>query len=231
VIVQALAGTGRKAEALKHYQDFAALLKRELNTEPDPATKSLVAELRSAQLSPTISEISEPDQPSIAVLPFFDTKANPGREVNADSPLVAGDEVSVRLKVLVVDDHALIREASHAVLTRLKSNTVVLEASNGRQAIQIVDEHPDLSLILLDIKLPDRDGFSVLSELRDRYPTIAIIILSASNNQEEVKRAFNLGALGFIPKTTGHDVMLNAIKLVLSGGLYIPSEVLEYEVD
>lgn len=224
VIVQALFGAGRKAEALKHYQDFAALLKRELNAEPDPATKSLVAELRSAQpqtRSPTISEIAKSDQPSIAVLPFFDTKGNP------DGRLVARDEA--RMKVLVVDDHALIREAAHAVLKRLKRNTVVFEASSSGQAIQIVDEHPDLSLILLDITLPDRHGFSVLSELRNRYPAIAIIILSASNNQDEVKRAFSLGALGFIPKATGSDVMLNAIELVLSGGLYIPSEVLQYE--
>jgi len=131
------------------------------------------------------------------------------------------------MKVLVVDDHALIREAAHAVLKRLKRKTVVLEASDSRQAIEIVEKHPDLSLILLDIKLPERDGFSVLSELRDRYPAIAIIVLSASNDQDEVKRAFSLGALGFIPKTTGREVMLNAIKLVLSGGLYIPSAVLE----
>jgi DNA-binding SARP family transcriptional activator/CheY-like chemotaxis protein len=232
VMVQALTAAGRRAEALKHYDDLVALLTRELNTEPDPATKSLMAELRSAQpptRSPTISEIAKPEQSTIAVLPFSDTKGNPDREVNAQSPSAAGDEAQVRMKVLIVDDHALIREASHAVLKRLKRNTVVFEASSGREAIQIVEKHPDLSLILLDIKLPDRDGFSVLSELRDRYPSIAMIILSASNNQDEVKRAFSLGALGFIPKTTGRDVMLNAIKLVLSGGLYIPSGVLEYE--
>ena len=93
--------------------------------------------------------------------------------------------------------------------------------------MQIVEQHPDLSLILLDIKLPDRDGLSVLGELRDRYPAIAIVILAASDDQDEVKRAFSMGALGFIPKTTGREVMLNAIELVLSGGLYIPSAVLE----
>ena len=91
----------------------------------------------------------------------------------------------------------------------------------------MVEKHPDLSLILLDINLPDRDGFSVLSELRNRYPTIAIIMLSALNDQDQVKRAFSLGALGFIPKTTEPGVMLSAIELVLSGGLYIPSEVLQ----
>ena len=75
----------------------------------------------------------------------------------------------------------------------------------------MVEEHPDIGLILLDINLPDRDGFSVLGELRDRYATIAIIVLSSSDDQDTVKRAFKLGALGFIPKTTERDVMLNAI--------------------
>ena len=221
LIIQALAATGRKAEALKHYQDLVALLKRELDAEPDAATKSLVAQLRSAR-PPRTSPIAAPDQPSTTVPPF----SNPDSAINADSPSAAGDQASVRMKVLVVDDHALIREAAHAVLKQLKRKTVVLEASNSREAIQIVEKHPDLSLILLDINLPDRDGFSVLGELRDRYPEIAIIILSASNDQDEVQRAFSLGALGFIPKTTGREVMLNAIELVLSGGLYIPSEVL-----
>jgi DNA-binding NarL/FixJ family response regulator len=133
------------------------------------------------------------------------------------------------MKVLIVDDHALIREALHAVLKQLKRETVIFEASNSGQALHIVEGHPDVNLILLDINLPDRDGFSVLGELRDRYPTIAIIILSASDDQDKVKRAFKLGALGFIPKTTEREVMLNAIELVLSGGIYIPSEILELE--
>src|SRR5437660_7105758 len=130
------------------------------------------------------------------------------------------------MKVLIVDDHALIREALHAVLKQLKREAVIFEASNSRQAMHIVEEHPDISLILLDINLPDRDGFSVLCELRDRYPTIAIIILSSSNDHDTVKRAFKLGALGFIPKTTEREVMLNAIALVFSGRIYIPSEML-----
>lgn len=130
------------------------------------------------------------------------------------------------MKVLIVDDHALIREALHTVFKR---ETVIFEASNSHQAMHIVEEHPDLNLVLLDINLPDRDGFSVLGELRDRYATIAIIILSSSDDQDTVKRAFKLGALGFIPKTTEREVMFNAIELVLSGGIYIPSEILDRE--
>ncbi|MGX1325172.1 DNA-binding NarL/FixJ family response regulator [Bradyrhizobium sp. USDA 377] len=131
------------------------------------------------------------------------------------------------MKVLIVDDHTLIREALHAVLKQLKREAIILEASNSREAMHIVEEHPDIGLILLDINLPDRDGFSVLRELRNRYATIAIIILSSSDDQDTVRRAFKLGALGFIPKTTEREVMLNAIELVFSGGVYIPSEILE----
>src|ERR1700730_6934661 len=143
--------------------------------------------------------------------------------------LRAGDDGELFMKVLIVDDHALIREALHAVLNQLKREAVIFEASNSRQAMHIVEEHPDVSLILLDINLPDRDGFSVLEELRERYATIAIIVLSAADDQDTVKRAFKLGALGFIPKTTERGVMLNAIQLVLSGGIYIPSEILDGE--
>jgi len=121
---------------------------------------------------------------------------------------VPWDDGELFMKVLIVDDHALIREALYAVLRQLKREAVIFEASSSRQAMDIVEEHPDISLILLDINLPDRDGFSVLRELRDRYPTIAIIILSSSDDQDTVKRAFELGALGFIPKTTEREVML-----------------------
>ena len=208
MMIRALAAAGRRAEGLKHYQDLVALLARELNAEPDAATKSLVAELRSAQppsRSRTVKEIAEPALPQ------------PDRR----------DDGKLSLKVLIVDDHALIREALHTVLKQLKREAVIFEASNSRQAMQVVEEHPDLNLILLDINLPDRDGLSVLGELRERYATIAIIILSASDDQDKVKRAFSLGALGFIPKTTEREVMLNAIQLVLSGGIYIPSEILD----
>lgn len=131
------------------------------------------------------------------------------------------------MKVLVVDDHALIREALHSVLKQLNREAVIFEASNSQQAMCIVEEHPDISFILLDINLPDRDGFSVLRELRERYATTAVVILSSSDDPDTVKRAFKLGALGFIPKTTEREVILNAIKLVFSGGVYIPSQMLE----
>ena len=130
------------------------------------------------------------------------------------------------MKVLVVDDHALIREALRGVLKELKDDATVFEAANCQQAMRLVDEHPDLGLILLDLNLPDRNGFDVLAELRERYPAISAVVLSALNDRDTVTKALDLGALGFIPKSSTREVMISALRLVFSGGIYIPPEIL-----
>jgi DNA-binding NarL/FixJ family response regulator len=132
------------------------------------------------------------------------------------------------MKILVIDDHVLIREALRGVLKQLKGDASVLEASDCRRAMRLVEEHPALELILLDLQLPDRDGFSVLAELREGYPAISVVVLSALHDRYNVTRALGLGALGFIPKTTPHEVMLSALQLVFSGGVYIPTEILDH---
>jgi DNA-binding NarL/FixJ family response regulator len=128
------------------------------------------------------------------------------------------------MKILVTDDHALIREALRGVLKQLRSDASVFEASDCRQAMRIIEDHPNL-----DLNLPDCDGFSVLADLRERYPAIAIVVLSALQDRHNVIRALDLGAQGFIPKTTPLEVMLSALQLVFSGGIYIPPEILGRE--
>lgn len=130
------------------------------------------------------------------------------------------------MKVLVVDDHVLIREALRGVLKELKDDATIVEASDCRQAMRLVGEHPDLGLILLDLNLPDRNGFDVLAELRERHPAISTVVLSALNDRDNVARALDLGALGFIPKSSTREVMLSALRLVFSGGIYIPPDIL-----
>ena len=130
------------------------------------------------------------------------------------------------MEILVVDDHVLIREALRGVLKEVKSDAIVFEASNCSQAMQVIAEHPGLKLILLDLNLPDRDGFSVLTELGERYPTISVVVLSAQQDRGSVVRALDLGALGFIPKSGQREVMLSALQLVFAGGIYIPPEIL-----
>jgi len=130
------------------------------------------------------------------------------------------------MKILVVDDHVLIRDAVRTALGELKEVATVLEASDGRQTMRLIEEHPDLALVLLDLNLPDRDGFSVLAELRQRYPAISIVVLSAFDDHDRVVTALQLGAIGFIPKSAQREVMLKALQLVLAGGMYIPPEAL-----
>jgi DNA-binding NarL/FixJ family response regulator len=130
------------------------------------------------------------------------------------------------VEILVVDDHVLIREALRGVLKEVKGNAIVLEASSYSQAMQVIAEHPDLDLVLLDLNLPDRDGFAVLTELGEHHPAISVVVLSAQQDRGSVVRALDLGALGFIPKSGQREVMLSALQLVFAGGIYIPPEIL-----
>jgi len=97
------------------------------------------------------------------------------------------------MKVLVVDDHVLIREALRGVLKEFEGDAAIFDASSGRQAMRLIEEHRDFSLILLDLSLPDRDGFALLSELRERYPAVSIVVLSALNDRDNVVKALDLG--------------------------------------
>jgi DNA-binding NarL/FixJ family response regulator len=133
------------------------------------------------------------------------------------------------MKILVVDDHVLIRDALRSVLKEVKGDAVVLEASDSRQAMALVAEHAELGLILLDLNLPDRDGFSLLAELRERYPAISVVVLSGQQDRSSVVKALDLGALGYIPKSGQREVMLSALQLVFAGGIYIPPEILARE--
>ena len=130
------------------------------------------------------------------------------------------------MKILVIDDHVLIRESLRGVLSELTPQATVVEAISAGEAISLVAAHPDFALVLLDLGLPDRDGFEVLAELRDRHPTLPVVVLSGHHDRANVVRALDLGALGFIPKTAVRQVLASAISLVLSGGIYIPPEIL-----
>jgi DNA-binding NarL/FixJ family response regulator len=130
------------------------------------------------------------------------------------------------MKILLVDDHVLLREALRGALKELESEAAIFEASDSRETMQFVEQHPDVDLILLDLNLPDRDGFSVLDDLRTCYPAISVVVMSALQDRDNVVRALDLGAVGFIPKSATRKVILGALQLVFSGGIYIPPQAL-----
>ena len=126
------------------------------------------------------------------------------------------------MKILVVDDHPLILEALHHVLRQLDGAVEVYDARTAEDGRHLVAEHPDAGLLLLDLTLPGADGFSLLEELRNGHPSIPVVVISASDRREDILRAIDLGAMGFIPKSSSNQVMLQALRLVLSGGVYLP---------
>jgi DNA-binding NarL/FixJ family response regulator len=131
------------------------------------------------------------------------------------------------MNILVVDDHVLIREALRGALKELDGDPAIFEASTGSEAMDFVAQHADVDLILLDLTLPDRDGFSVLAELRERHPGVSVVVMSALQDRDNVVKALDLGALGFIPKSAQRKVIITALQLVISGGIYIPPQILE----
>jgi DNA-binding NarL/FixJ family response regulator len=130
------------------------------------------------------------------------------------------------VKILVVDDHPLIREALRQVLLALDGAVELLEAQTGEEALALMSENPDISLVLLDLALPGADGFETLRQVRGKFPAVPVVVLSASEQPESVIRALDGGAMGFIPKSASSQLLIQALRLVLSGGIYLPPEVL-----
>jgi DNA-binding NarL/FixJ family response regulator len=126
------------------------------------------------------------------------------------------------MHILLIDDHALFREALLFVLSRLDAHTVVHEAANIGEAAQLICHRHNLDLILLDIDLPEVDGLTALPGLRELAPTIPIVVLSGSEASAHVKRALDNGAVGYIPKSCSSHEMLAALRIVLQGDVYIP---------
>jgi len=131
------------------------------------------------------------------------------------------------VKILLVDDHVLIRDAMRSVLREIDGSASVYEAQSGREADDLIARNEDIALVLLDLRLPDRDGLEMLSDLRKSHPAIAVVMLSAFCDRDNVLKSLAIGAQGFIAKTATRDVLLGALRLVLAGGVYIPPEILD----
>lgn len=128
------------------------------------------------------------------------------------------------LKILIVEDHALVREALARVLYALDADTEVHEAPSADQALDALKQEAHFDLVLLDLALPGMDGFTGLKLVRQRYPDIPVVILSAFDDQPTINRALNNGAAGFIPKSYSGEQLLDALAQVLSGHTFHPGE-------
>ncbi|MBI5165149.1 MAG: response regulator transcription factor [Magnetospirillum sp.] len=132
------------------------------------------------------------------------------------------------MKILIADDHELFRDGLRHVLDQLGGPLTIVEASDFNQAVETAERDRDIDIVLLDLSMPGMSWNEGIQRLKDALPEqVPIIVLSASDDRRHVLQAVNLGASGFIPKTSSSRVMLSALKLVLSGGVYLPPALLE----
>jgi two-component system, NarL family, nitrate/nitrite response regulator NarL len=130
------------------------------------------------------------------------------------------------MKLLVVDDHPVVRDGLVALLGRLGPDTVVLQVGDAARALAMAVEHADLDIVILDIAMPGMDGLRALSEFGRVRPELPVIVISASEDARDVREALAKGALGYVPKSASQHTLLSAVRLVLDGDLYVPPLIL-----
>lgn len=132
------------------------------------------------------------------------------------------------MKILVCDDHTLFREGLELVLAQLDPEAELLGVGNAEDALACIREQGgDLDLVLLDLALPGMDGFQALESIRNEFPAVPTVVVSASERASDARKAIDGGAAGFIPKSTRGKVLVGALQLVLAGGIYAPPELME----
>lgn len=126
------------------------------------------------------------------------------------------------MKFLVVDDHAVVREGLSAVLRGLAPEATVLEAADCASALSLAAAHADLSLVLMDLTMPDAAGLSAVASFVAAHPATPLMVVSSSEAPSDVRAALALGALGYVAKSANASTLAAAIRLVLSGEVYVP---------
>lgn len=134
------------------------------------------------------------------------------------------------MKLLIVDDHPLMREGFAAFLVQWRSDAVVLQAEDGAAALVLAEQHADLDIVLIDLILPGMDGLAVIAEFRRRRPKALVVVLSASEDPYRVRAALAAGARGYVAKTAPRQTLLAALQFVLDGHRYVPEFMVESDL-
>lgn len=133
------------------------------------------------------------------------------------------------MKILLIDDHSLFRDGMQLVLQKMDKDVYIVDSSSYEGAQQHITDHPDLDLVLLDLNLPGLSDTNALTAIRKDLPATPVVVLSSNDDGGKVQQILSLGAQGYIPKSTPADVLIRALKLVFSGGIYIPPEILSQQ--
>lgn len=131
------------------------------------------------------------------------------------------------MKILIVDDHPVLRDGVEALLRRNDAALAVVQAASADDAMQMLDQHADIDAIVLDLKMRGTSGVDAIAALARARPALQIIVLSSSEDPRDVRAAFAHGALGYVPKSASPHTVLAAIVMVLNGERYVPPLLLD----
>jgi two-component system, NarL family, nitrate/nitrite response regulator NarL len=132
-----------------------------------------------------------------------------------------------RMKIIIIDDHPVLRGGLCALLLQIEKDVVVLQASSAEEGLALVAQNPDLDIVILDIAMPGMDGFQAIAEFGRLRPELPVIVLSSSESPKDVRQALAQGALGYIPKSANQHTLLAAVRIVMNGDLYVPPLILD----
>jgi DNA-binding NarL/FixJ family response regulator len=131
------------------------------------------------------------------------------------------------MKLLVIDDHVVVREGLTAMLRQAEPETVVIQACDAREGLAIAKADENLDAVFLDLTMPGMGGMASIGEFGRQRPDLPVIVLSATEDPAEVQRALKAGAMGYVPKSAKPQALLLALKLVLAGERYVPPLLLD----
>ena len=129
-----------------------------------------------------------------------------------------------RIRILIADDHSVVREGLVSLVKRKSDMVVVAEASNGREAVQLWKEHrPDVTL--LDLRMPELDGVGAIKEIRELDENAHIVVLTTYDGDEDIYRAIKSGAKAYLLKDTARDALVETVRRVHAGETYLPPQL------
>lgn len=131
----------------------------------------------------------------------------------------------MHLKFIIADDHPLFRGALRQVLETVSAEVSITEVGDFESVVQLLKDQDDSDLLLLDLTMPGGTGLSGLITLKALQPTLPVIIVSGTDDAGTISRALELGASGFIPKSTSMDGIGEAVRSVLNGDIWVPEGV------
>ncbi len=130
-----------------------------------------------------------------------------------------------KTKVLLVDDHPVIRFGMVTLLEEEEEVEIVAEAEGGQDALDKLEQHKDIELVIMDIKMPDMDGIEATKAIKEKYPNIVVLALSMSDEQDYISKMLEAGASGYILKNSGSEEIMKAVRTVMAGENYFSSRV------